>query len=191
MKFRNLIGVVGAACLAVTGLFASGMPASAEASMAGVPLRSQGVIEGKVLDLRQGWGEAQSCIVHADKRAECYETAAEADAALGYDPALDTFSTAGDMDCANGWICLWQFSNGDGRRLIFNDEYWHTLADWGFARTTSSWRNNQGGGPFNNCTGNDDPGALGDGAGGVLSLGDCTMARNMGVWDNRAVHVHG
>src|SRR6266540_4029584 len=98
---------------------------------------------GGSIDLTNGWGEAQSCVVFGPSDTRCYATHAEADTVLGYSRATDPLANdaarqgldpAAIPACASGWLCLFEHTNGGGRRLIFNDEYFHWLDDWGFSR---------------------------------------------------------
>ena len=112
--------------------------------------------KGKQIDLADGWQGAQTCAVFSRTETRCYATQAEADKAVGYSRATDALyqeqlrKAGSDAKllavpaCANGWLCLYEHINGGGRRLIFSDEYWMQLADYGFNQQTSSWRNNQG-----------------------------------------------
>lgn len=114
--------------------------------------------QGRKIDLADGWQGAQTCAVHSKTETVCYATHAEADEATGYRRATDAeyqkqARTAGAdaailavPACASGWLCLYEHINGGGRRLIFSDEYWMYLDEYGFDRQTSSWRNNQGSG---------------------------------------------
>lgn len=186
---KTLFRAAIVACAAVSAAVAIQLPSATAAppESTGAGLAS---FEGKTVDLRQGWGDAQSCVVQADARTECFRTDQEANAAVGYDRTKDPAVLSGveplaAFDCADGWLCLYEDINGEGRRLIFNDEFWHNLDDWGFARKTSSWRNRQSS-VF--CA---DKGQLGDGAGGVLTLESCARASQMGSWNDRAIHVHG
>lgn len=44
-------------------------------------------------------------------------------------------------DCASGYLCLWQDSNYNGRRLQFSSTGCHNLGNYGFNDEASSWRN--------------------------------------------------
>jgi hypothetical protein len=138
---------------------------------------------GKVIDLSRGWEGARSCVVFDEQDVRCYATDAEADAAVGYVPRRVAGSAASPDNwqekCPVFWLCLWADSNASGRRLIFNEEYWHSLAAYGFAHQVSSWGNRQ------------DQGSLGDGAGGVISIGYNDYVSWLGGWSDRAVDVHG
>ncbi|GIF47510.1 peptidase inhibitor family I36 [Asanoa ferruginea] len=125
-------------------------PAWGQASEAGLA-----VYEGRLVDLAKGWDGAQSCVVFSTSDTRCFASHADADKLLGYrrdaDPlvaqtarSLGAVAAAAVPSCSSGWLCLYENTNGGGRRLQFSDEYWHYLSDWGFNRSTSSWRNNQG-----------------------------------------------
>ena len=67
--------------------------------------------------------------------------------------------------------------------MNFSDEFWHQLADWGFNRQTSSWRNNQGGSDkghlslFNRST--------------VYDCAANTYTSQMGIYNDQAYAVWG
>lgn len=159
---------------------------SAEPDPAGVGLAA---FEGTTLDLRKGWGDAQSCVVFSATHIECFRTDAEANKRVG--GTAKAGNTSGKFeplanDCPNFWECIWEHINFEGRRLIFNEEQWHNLYDWGFAHMTSSWANRMA------CTLPwDDAGAIKDDWGNQLQLGDCTSASQMGGWNDQAVGIIG
>ncbi|WP_425489906.1 peptidase inhibitor family I36 protein [Actinopolyspora biskrensis] len=150
--------------------------------------------EGKTIDLSEGWGEARSCVVHSPEQVKCYRTREQADKVLGYDPTQDPkvaasaykASAASVPSCPKAWICLYKDAGGEGRRLQFNDEYWHSLSAYGFAHETSSWRNIQDGNWLCN-----DRGVLGNGNGGAYYMDDCAYANQLGKYNDWAVDVHG
>lgn len=129
--------------------------------------------------------QGQSCVVYAPRNYECFSSNAEAnDAADRYSghKTPQTYQN-GAFDCAWGWLCLYGSPGGNGRRLIFSDERWHKLDDYGFGGKVKSWRNNQ------LCP---DDGLLGDGAGGTLLVEGCGRAAAMDpYWSNAAIYVHG
>ncbi|WP_226361022.1 peptidase inhibitor family I36 protein [Pseudonocardia sp. ICBG1142] len=130
-------------------------------------------------------GSGQSCVVYAPKQYECFSNNAEANAAADAHSGNRTPQEyqGGAFDCAWGWLCLYGSTGGNGRRLIFSDEHWHRLDDYGFGGKVKSWRNNQ------LCP---DDGMLGDGVGGVLVLEGCGRTAAMDpYWSNAAIHVHG
>lgn len=149
------------------------------------PGASAGVLasfEGRRIDLSRDWDGARSCAVVSPEDVRCYVSNEQADAALA--AAGLTSNVTGetfDDQCANGWLCLFDLPNFGGRRLIFQDEGWQSLAGYGFQYKTSSWINNQA------C---DDLGGLGDGVGGAIYISGCgARASELGDWDNRAVDV--
>ncbi|SNT55988.1 Peptidase inhibitor family I36 [Asanoa hainanensis] len=139
---------VGAALVMAAVVMVTGVPAVA-AAPAGTP--GLATLDGRVIDLGKSWQGAQSCLVFAASDTRCFTSHAEADRVVGYqreaDPlvaqARSAVVAAAVPSCGSGWLCLYENTNGGGRRLQFSDEYWHYLADWGFNRSTSSWRNNQ------------------------------------------------
>jgi hypothetical protein len=94
---------------------------------------------GRTLNLAEGWGSAQSCVVFSPARVECFDSNAAADAAVGGGGP----TVAGAIDCAFGWLCLYDGLRGTGRRLIFNDNRWQNLRNFDFHDRVESYRNNQ------------------------------------------------
>lgn len=108
------------------------------------------ILDGVQIDLKKGWGPAHTCVVLSAETTQCFRTGDEADRSLGYDPVAEAQAhqvTEGTVEalpaCASDWMCLYEHIDGGGRRLIFNAEYWHDLANWNFRNMTSSIRNNQ------------------------------------------------
>ena len=98
------------------------------------------------------------------------------------DPGVEVeASGAAIPDCARGWLCLFEHANGGGRRLIFQDEYWQDLDDYGFANTVSSWRNRQSDGGAMLRDWQSDS---------TLDLSGNAYASNMGWWSDKADEVH-
>jgi Peptidase inhibitor family I36 len=139
-----------------------------------------------MINLASGWQGAQSCAVYSRTDVRCFASTGEADASLGYSRAKDplvALAPAATPACASGWLCLYEFVNGGGRRLQFHDEYWNYLSDYGFDRQTSSWRNNQGSG---------DAGALSlYNRSTVYTCGANTYVASLGTYDNQAYAVWG
>ena len=45
-------------------------------------------------------------------------------------------------DCPDGWVCIWEHSNYEGRMLQFQDRgFWQDLSAYNFNDKASSWRN--------------------------------------------------
>lgn len=145
--------------------------------------------EGRTISLGQSWEEARSCVVLGPSKVKCYRSSAQADRALTAaglaepEPAAASRSvTAMALPaCADGWLCLYEDINGGGKRLIFQDEYWQHLGDYGFANTVTSYRNRQS-----------------DGGGNLADFGSpiyfpiSANAYNsfIGDWNDRADDVH-
>jgi Peptidase inhibitor family I36 len=151
------------------------------------------VYDGRMINLRNGWSGAQSCISFSTSDVRCYATSQEADAALGYSAASDPLAqralakgqslAAAAPECASGWVCLWEAINGGGRRLIFQDDYWQDLSEYGFANVMSSWRNNQAAG---------DIAYVADDTLGTLPLLAGAYTANIGaLWNDAADSVQG
>ncbi|NUT47575.1 MAG: peptidase inhibitor family I36 protein [Saccharothrix sp.] len=143
---------------------------------------------GRAFDISQGWGSARSCVAMPRGMAtQCFDSNAEADRYLAESGTTTSAprgarTTDDPFDCADGWLCLYENRNGEGRRLIFNAEVWHNLANWAFENKASSWRNNQ------DC---DDDGMLGNGDAALdFVLDGCGMAKEMSR-DDWAAYVYG
>ncbi|MCZ7417372.1 MULTISPECIES: peptidase inhibitor family I36 protein [unclassified Streptomyces] len=179
---QRAVRALGAAALAAGLLTAGPTATAAEPTDTGAVAN----YEGQRINLAQdGWRDAHTCVVHTPDAVDCYRDGAEADSALGYDRATDTAALRGAAvpACANGWLCLYQHANGKGRRLIFNDERWHNLYDYGFQNETSSWRNNQGDG--------DSGGLRMSGNNRQIWLDAPGYVAYLGNYNDRAYMVHG
>jgi hypothetical protein len=176
---RALIAVIAPLALAIAGA-----PAAEAAAAPAEPGRA--VFGTTELNLAEGWGAARSCVVYSRTNVRCYATNDQADAALGYQASADPMVNglvAAVPACASGWLCLYELTNGGGRRLQFRDEFWNYLSDYAFERKTSSWRNNQGSSDtghlslYNRTT--------------PYTCGANTYALTMGAYDNQAYAVWG
>lgn len=145
---------------------------------------TRATFDGRGIDLSGGWQGARACAVFAADDVRCYDTTEAADRASGYDRAADPLAARAPA-CASGWVCLYQYENGGGRRLIFNDEYWDNLGNYGFDNKTSSWRNNQSRGDNASLARN------ANGSGTRVTLSAPGYASSLGAFDNRASAVHG
>lgn len=147
---KKISSVLIAVACAATGVLVAG-PASAAETKAGSGTTGAVATLGqqKINLKRDGWGAAQSCVVYSLTSVRCFKAHAEADKALGYDRAADPLLRSAGVNikalpaCASGWTCLYEHSDGGGRRLIFSDYYWHNLNEYDFNDKTSSWRNRQ------------------------------------------------
>ncbi|MFF3401494.1 peptidase inhibitor family I36 protein [Streptomyces sp. NPDC002659] len=185
---------VAAAVLAGAGATAQAapQPATEGGSKAG-----HGVIaslRGERVDLSKGWQGGKACVVLTRTDVRCYASYAEANAASPANSHSSQTHAAtpnrvlGTANCPSGWVCIYEHSNFDGRRLQFSDEYWMSLAPYGFERMTSSWHNNQ------DCAwwqGKSDAGILGNGSGWNLGMPACSRATSIGSYNDVAVDIHG
>lgn len=189
---RTFVALISAAAIGAVGL-----PSQASAAppdpFPSAPVTGQMVaFDGEQLDLSKGWGNAKSCVEFSRGHAACYGTHQEADAVLGYSRATDLESSkaaAALPACASGWLCLYEHNNGGGRRLIFSDEYWHNLAEWGFQCKTSSWRNRQGSGDSGGLSGYF--GTCGSGNAWSFTLSAQAYASQLGIYNDGAFQVRG
>jgi hypothetical protein len=176
------VAVAGFLVMAAGFLFVVVAPAGAADRSGSSPVRAS--YRGSMIDLSAGWRGAQTCAVFSRVDVRCFATNGEADAVLGYSRASDPLAAAAAVPaCASGWLCLYAEANGGGRRLIFHDEYWQYLSDYGFDAQTSSWRNNQG---------SSDAGALSMyNRSTVYTCGANAYTPLLGVYDNQAYAVWG
>ncbi|WP_037671550.1 peptidase inhibitor family I36 protein [Streptomyces griseus] len=143
---RKVRSVLTATVLTAAGMMLVGPVPTASAS---TPDGAVATLGQRTVNLKHdGWGDARSCVVYSKTKVRCFKTHEEADKALGYSRATDPL-LRGRADvralpaCADGWTCLYEHSNGGGRRLIFRDYYWQDLNQYDFNDKTSSWRNRQ------------------------------------------------
>ncbi|MFC5218209.1 peptidase inhibitor family I36 protein [Streptomyces coerulescens] len=106
----------------------SGTAAQAQESSPG----TKATLDGRAIDLSEGWQGADVCAVGTSGRTTCVDT-----------DAMSARDARAASDCKKDWVCLWDKKNFKGRMLKFNDEYWHNLADWGFSNRAESARNHQ------------------------------------------------
>ena len=166
---------------ALVPLVVSAGPAGAQTPAEPVVLAGY---RGELVDLAKGWNGAQACVVLSRAKVTCYDTTAQADAALGYSATADPLvSAAVSPSCPGGWLCLYADRYGGGRRLQFRDEYWQYLSSYGFDRTTSSWRNAQYGGDYGLLSYYN--------YGSSWNLPTGTYANSLGTYDNQAYRVYG
>ncbi|KAF4410126.1 peptidase inhibitor family I36 protein [Streptomyces lycii] len=187
--------LAGSVLAAVTLLTTGSAVSTAHAAEPAAGTAAAGAVatyHGERIDLARGWGGAHTCAVFSRSDIRCYDTAAAADRATGYERRSDPLYRGGEHSaaalpaCANGWVCLWEHTNGNGRRLIFNDDYWHDLNQFNFNDKTSSWRNNQS---------RSDAGHLArdeGGRGGHITLsGGGSYSANLGAYNDWASSVAG
>jgi hypothetical protein len=153
-RFAAVTGIATAIMVIVSPLSST----VAHAGPAAPPRDGQAAtFAGHVINMKNGWDGAQTCVVQSRSRVQCYATAEAADQTLGYSVSSDPLvrQTAGNAraaravpSCASGYVCLWAAINGGGRRLIFRDDYWQDLRSYGFHNEISSWRNHQSQGDY-------------------------------------------
>jgi hypothetical protein len=141
----------------------------------GVQARSQNAgeslawFEGHQIDLSQGWGAAQACLVdEAAEVVECFSTRGELD--LREQELATAVGANPDVSCSTA-LKLFADSSYGGRELDFVDRgLWQNLSDWSFDNQTSSYKvgacsvdladGADGGSPFypgNTSAGHDEP----------------------------------
>jgi hypothetical protein len=59
-----------------------------------------------------------------------------------YSDGNQVVAAASFNDCPDGWVCIWEHTNYEGRMLRFQDRgYWQDLSVYEFNDKVSSWRN--------------------------------------------------
>jgi hypothetical protein len=130
------------AVLALTAVPASAGSPVAPAARLDAP--GLAVFEGKTINLAEGWGRAQACVVWRAKGAvECFASEAamtrrEGQLSLSAAGVSVTASVAGS--CSSP-LRLYENTWYGGRQLAFWDYgYWQNLADYGFDNQLSSYK---------------------------------------------------
>ncbi|HKU55501.1 MAG TPA: hypothetical protein VJP41_00605 [Gaiellaceae bacterium] len=114
------------------------LPAFAGSNSAG-PIAT---FEGSQIDLSQGWGAAQACVV-ANGAVTCF---ADRAGLLAYEQQLpSTQASASELSLASTTcsspLRLYADANYGGRELDFYDRgYWQNLSTWSFSNQTSSFK---------------------------------------------------
>jgi hypothetical protein len=102
------------------------------------------LFEGNLIDLTQGWGEAQACMVWSGG-VECFRSAEEMsqrEAEIqGGGGTLAPASTASMSVSCSSPLRLYEHTWYGGRELSFWDPgFWQNLGDYGFNDRTSSYK---------------------------------------------------
>ncbi|MFE6869207.1 peptidase inhibitor family I36 protein [Kitasatospora sp. NPDC057692] len=148
---KKFQAVLTAAVLTAGGVLSAGLVPAAAVGTGQSAVSRPGVVAaygGRTINLaRDGWGGAASCVVRSVDAVRCYRTHEEANRATGYSRATDELALANPglalPECSDGYVCLYEHIQGRGRRLMFRDDKWQNLGQYGFNDVTSSWRNNQ------------------------------------------------
>ncbi|MFJ8982932.1 peptidase inhibitor family I36 protein [Streptomyces sp. NPDC102282] len=112
------------------------------------------VYKGEEINLASGWQGAQACTEIPSGEVYCYDSTADADAALpGIDPAAASqmrssaiYGPTAFSDCPVGYVCLWENSNGGGRKLQWSASGTKQLSNWDFRDKASSGCSNRNAG---------------------------------------------
>ncbi|GGK22845.1 hypothetical protein GCM10010124_14250 [Pilimelia terevasa] len=140
MSRRKAWGVVTAGALAAVLGTVGVASASSTAESAG-PEPGMATFEGKLIDLRKGWGEARVCDVYSARDVRCFRTAGQAADGRGAGLASDL---GGIEDCPDGWLCIWAGGNHNGNMAKTQDDKPVDLANIGMRYNVGSWANKQG-----------------------------------------------
>ncbi|SBW18536.1 hypothetical protein FDG2_0709 [Candidatus Protofrankia californiensis] len=155
MRTKRLI--TGAASLLSAMLLLAAAPVAANAAEPSAPAvkptadstgnqePTWATFEGKQINLKNGWGEAQVCSVFPDRTTECFRTIEEAEtreraAGLGTAPAAAGDATIESADQCDTPLNLYEDGGYGGRHLRFwGRGYWQNLTDWSFNDEMSSY----------------------------------------------------
>ncbi|WP_019901975.1 peptidase inhibitor family I36 protein [Salinispora arenicola] len=189
--------LIVSAVVAALGVTSFASPARSSPSSQAPRETSLASFQGRTIDLSKSWEGAQACAVLSRTEVRCYASRKEekadlASRARSVSASPGTGGPIGTLDwneCDDGWLCIYEHADFNGRKLSFNDEYWHVLDRWGFEDQTSSFTNNQGGGWFG-CSGTDE-GYLEDDARNYYLMHDCTAAAKMGSYNDKARNIKG
>ena len=133
MHCRRLIAVATAAVLMVAVVTGSALASSSSANESRPGLA---LFEGKLIDLSNGWGEANACVVFdVDRLAECFRDADSLHAretTIGADSILASCSTPLRLFPNAGY--------GGGELDIYPRGTWLNLSAWGFDNQLSSYQ---------------------------------------------------
>jgi hypothetical protein len=132
---------------------------------------SVALFEGGQIDLSQGWGDAQACLVdHAAGDIECFRNRADL---YARESQFETNAASPAITCSTP-LRLFADASYGGRELDFYDRgYWQNLSTWSFDNQLSSYKvgacgvylaeNDNGGGslyPGNTSAGHNEPSML-------------------------------
>jgi hypothetical protein len=95
---------------------------------------------GELIDLSQGWQDAQICVEFAAEDVRCFADTAELAEA---EPEVAQVGTRSAYACPLGWACLWEHANYRGRRLQWRNKGRKELSEWKFRDQASSAYNNR------------------------------------------------
>lgn len=99
--------------------------------------------EGRTIDLKKGWGDAQACHVREDLSVKCYRTekAMDADLGLAHRAGGDYPSNANGYASCSSSLRLYSYSYyGTPVLYLTTRGSWTTLSWFGFDNITSSYR---------------------------------------------------
>lgn len=103
------------------------------------PSPSLAVFEGRTIDLSQGWGEAQACLVFTQARiVECFRNRAglrTRENALAGSPALTTLAA-----CSSPLRLYADIYYGGRELALYDRGYWQNLSTWSFDNQLSSYK---------------------------------------------------
>lgn len=100
------------------------------------------LFEGRLIDLRDGWGEAEACMVPDDGPSICFRSEHELEAHIGRSssaPALEAVMSSSST-CSSS-LKLYDGTNYTGSTLyLYQRSVWINLSDYGFSNRTSSFK---------------------------------------------------
>jgi hypothetical protein len=131
------------AILAVTTFLVTlgAVSASADGTPTTVPAAPLAMFEGGLIDLSQGWGDAQACLIdRAAGIAECFRASTGLQAREAQ-LAMTTPAPSIALASCSSPLRLFADSNYGGRELdLYDRGYWQNLSTWGFDNVLSSYK---------------------------------------------------
>jgi hypothetical protein len=128
---------------AVIVLVVAVVPYAASAAPAGAADTIEAVFEGRPIDLSNGWGEAQACVVWNDASVvECFRTEEEMDKRIAEleGELVSKLPINAQAQCS-GYMRLYKDSSYSGQVLYIRDRLqWINLSAYSFSNVTSSFK---------------------------------------------------
>jgi hypothetical protein len=132
---------LGCAVLAAitVGLVSAAVGLAGTVTTAATGANSMALFEGHEIDLSQGWGEAQACLV--DEAVDVIECFRDRLGLYARESQLGTANTVSPAITCSSPLRLFADASYGGRELDFYDRgYWQNLSTWSFDNQLSSYK---------------------------------------------------
>jgi len=125
------------AAVIVVILIVGTAPAAAEKATPGLAS-----FEGQLIDLSEGWGEAQACVVwDSDQLVECFRTEDDLTAHMAASALQPEPGELGILSTCASSLKLYDGLSYSGATLyLYQRTTWFNLSDYGWANRTSSFK---------------------------------------------------